>query len=81
MIDKEGLTQCIRLLPTYIALHKKDFSELSAGSYEAIINSTGLETEMISIFENGIQEAVTMSSMIVNMRKRHDQNLLAVTIN
>ena len=81
MIDKEGLTQCIRLLSTYIALYKKDFGELSAESYEAILDSTGLETEMINVFENGIHEAVTMLGMIVNMRKQQDQNSLAMTIN
>ena len=62
MIDKEGLAQCIRLLSTYIALYKNGFGELSAESYESILFSTGLETEMIGIYENGIHEAVAMCS-------------------
>lgn len=81
MIDKEGLAQCIRLLSTYVALYKKDFGELSAESYESILLSTGLETEMISVYENGIHEAVAMLSMIVNARKQQDVNQLTVTIN
>ncbi len=81
MIDKEGLTQCIRLLSTYIALYKKDFGELSAESYEAILESTGVEPEMVNVFENGINEAVTMLAMIVNTRKLQDKDQLAVTIN
>ena len=81
MIDKEGLTQCIRLLSTYIALYKKDFGELSAESYEAILESTGVEPEMVNVFENGINEAVTMLAMIVNTRKLRDKDQLAVTIN
>jgi len=81
MIDKEGLTQCIRLLSTYIALYKKDFGELSAESYESILESTGVEAEMVNVFENGIHEAVSMLSMIVNMRKLQDKNQLSVTIN
>ncbi len=81
MIDKEGLAQCIRLLSTYIALYKKDFGELSAERYESILFSTGLDTEMISVYENGIHEAVAMLSMIVNARKQQDVNQLAVTIN
>jgi len=81
MIDKEGLTQCIRLLSTYIALYKKDFGELSAESYEAILESTDVEPEMVNVFENGINEAVTMLAMIVNTRKLQDKDRLAVTIN
>ena len=81
MIDKEGLTQCIRLLSTYIALYKKDFGELSAESYETILESTGVEPEMINVFENGINEAVTMLAMIVNTRKLQDKDQLAVTLN
>lgn len=81
MIDKEGLTQCIRLLSTYLALYKKDFGELSAESYEAIIESTVVEPDMVNVFENGINEAVTMMCMIVDMRKQQDKDQLAVTIN
>jgi hypothetical protein len=81
MVDKEGLTQCIRLLSTYIALYKKDFGELSAESYESILNSTAVEVDMINIFENGMHEAVAMLSMIINARKQQDSNQLAVTIN
>ncbi len=81
MIDKDGLTQCIRLLSTYIALYKKDFGELSTESYQAILGSTGIETDMIGVFENGMQEAVAMLSMIVNARKQQDEQNLLVTIN
>ncbi len=81
MIDKKGLAQCIRLLSTYIALYKKDFGELSSERYESILFSTGLDTEMISVYEDGIHEAVAMLSMIVNARKQQDVNQLAVTIN
>ena len=81
MIDKEGLTQCIRLLSTYLALYKKDFGELSAESYEAIIDSTDIEPDMVNVLENGINEAVTMMCMVVNMRKQQDKDQLAVTIN
>lgn len=81
MVDKEGLTQCIRLLSTYIALYKKDFGELSAESYESILSSTELDIDMLSMFENGIHEAVAMLGMIVNTRKQQDKNQLAVTIN
>ena len=81
MIEKEGLTQCIRLLSTYIALYKRDFGELSAESYEAILESTGVEPELVNVFENGINEAVTMLAMIVNTRKLQDKDQLAVTIN
>ena len=81
MIDKDGLTQCIRLLSTYIALYKKDFGELSAESYETILDSTGVEAEMVNVFENGLNEAVSMLSMIVSMRKTQDNNELVVTIN
>jgi len=81
MIDKEGLAQCIRLLSTYIALYKKDFGELSTESYESILFSTGFDAESISVYENGIHEAITMLSMIVNARKQQDVNQLAVTIN
>jgi len=81
MIDKEGLTQCIRLLSTYIALYKKDFGELPAESFESILDSTGVEADMVSVFENGMHEAVAMLSMIVNARKQLDDSQLAVTIN
>jgi len=81
MVDKEGLTQCIRLLSTYIALYKKDFGELSAESYEAILESTCVEPDMVNVFENGINEAVEMLGMIVNAHKLQDQTQLAVTIN
>lgn len=81
MIDKDGLTQCIRLLSTYIALYKKDFGELSTESYQSILGSAGVETDMIGVFENGMQEAVAMLSMIVNARKQQDENDLLVTIN
>ena len=81
MIDKKGLTQCIRLLSTYIALYKKDFGELTAESFESILDSTGIEADMVSIFENGMHEAIAMLSMIVNVRKQLDKSQLAVTIN
>jgi hypothetical protein len=81
MVDKEGLTQCIKLLSTYIALYKKDFGELSAESYEVILESTCVEPDMVNVFENGINEAVAMLSMIVNTHKLQDQTQLAVTIN
>ena len=81
MIDKEGLTQCIRLLSTLVALYKKDFGVLSAESYESILDSTGLETEMISVFEDAMHEAVSTLGTIVHIRKQHDKNQLAVTIN
>lgn len=81
MVDKEGLTQCIKLLSTYIALYKKDFGELSAESYEGILESTCVEPDMVNVFENGINEAVAMLSMIVNTHKLQDQTQLAVTIN
>jgi hypothetical protein len=81
MIEKEGLTQCIRLLSTYIALYRRDFGDLSAESYEAILESTCVEPEMVNVFENGINEAVAMLGMIVNTHKQQDQTQLAVTIN
>ena len=81
MIEKEGLTQCIRLLSTYIALYRRDFGDLSAESYEAILESTCVEPEMVDVFENGINEAVAMLGMIVNTHKLQDQAQLAVTIN
>lgn len=81
MIDKEGLTQCIRLLSTYLALYKKDFGELSAESYEAIIESSDIEPDMVDVLESGMNEAVSMMCMIVDMRKLQDKDQLAVTIN
>jgi succinate dehydrogenase flavin-adding protein (antitoxin of CptAB toxin-antitoxin module) len=81
MIDKEGLTQCIRLLSTYIAMYKKDFGELTLESYEAILESTSVDPDMVNVFENGMSEAVAMLSMIVNMQKMQDDGRLAVTIN
>ena len=81
MIEKEGLTQCIRLLSTYIALYKRDFGELSAESYEAILESTTVDPDMVNVFENGMSEAVAMLAMIVNMQKLQDDGRLAVTIN
>lgn len=81
MVDKEGLTQCIRLLSTYVALYKKDFGELSAESLESILDSTCVDADMLSVFENGMHEAVAMLSMIVNARKQSDISQLAVTIN
>ncbi len=81
MIDKEGLTQCIRLLSTYLALYKKDFGDLSAERYQAIIESTAVEPEMVGVIENGVNEAVAMMCMIINMRKLQDKDQLAVTIN
>jgi len=47
----------------------------------AIVESTGVEPEMVNVFENGINEAVTMLAMIVNTRKLQDKDQLAVTIN
>ncbi len=81
MVDKEGLTQCIRLLSTYIAMYKKDFGELTLESYEAILGSTSVDPDMVNVFENGMSEAVAMLSMIVNMQKLQDDGRLAVTIN
>ena len=59
----------------------KDFGELSAESLESILDSTDIEADMVSIFENGMHEAVAMLSMIVNVRKQLDKSRLAVTIN
>lgn len=81
MVDKDGLTQCIKLLATYIALYKKDFGELSIESYESVFNSTNIETGMVSIFEDGLNEAVAMLFMIINIQKQQGTNEMAVTIN
>ena len=81
MVDKEGLTQCIKLLSTYIAMYKKDFGELTLESYEAILESTSVDPDMVNVFENGMSEAVAMLAMIVNMEKLQDDGRLDVTIN
>jgi hypothetical protein len=81
MIDKEGLTQCIRLLSTYIAMYKKDFGELSLESYEAILESTSVDPDLVNVFENGMNEALAMLAMIVNMQKLQDDGRLTITIN
>ena len=81
MLDKEGLTQCIRLLSTHIALYKKEFGELSPESYAPILDATELGADMIGIFESGMQEAVSTLGLIVNLRKQQEKNQLAVTIN
>ena len=51
MIDKEGLTQCIRLLSTYIAMYKKDFGELSRNTEQSFHTSVAylISSPMIEV--------------------------------
>jgi hypothetical protein len=50
-------------------------------SYESVFNSTNIETGMVSIFEDGLNEAVAMLVMIINIQKQQGTNEMAVTIN
>ena len=66
--DKTDLAQCVRLISMYISIYKQQFGELSPDSYAAIIENDDIDQASASIFEDGLQEAISILDMIIQSR-------------
>lgn len=80
--NKAELAQCVRMLSMYIALYKKTFGELPQSCFEKILGSRIVDTETAKVFENGMVEAITILSMVMQAQTQNDNHSHAgITIN
>ena len=80
MSDKDELAQSLRLLAMYIALYKANYGELPTQSFENFLKDD-IDAESAMIFENGLQEAITMLNMVLQTREPSDYEIAGITLN
>lgn len=66
--DKTDLAQCVRLISMYISIYKQQFGELPPESYAEIVTNDEIDQASASIFENGLQEAISILDMVIQSR-------------
>ena len=62
---KDELAQSVRLLSMHVALYKKSFGDLPQTSFSKILTSDQVDADMARIFENGIREAISILTMVL----------------
>lgn len=68
--NKDDLVQCIRVTSLYVSIYKKHFGELPAYVYEDLFIAGDFDGCSTEIFENGLNEAITMLDMIIKTSSR-----------
>ncbi|MEX2515650.1 MAG: hypothetical protein WD572_01885 [Gammaproteobacteria bacterium] len=68
MSEKGSLEQSLRLLGLYVAAYKQIHGELNHQLLAARLNQQEMDNETLQLFSNGLQEAISMLTMIETSR-------------
>lgn len=80
--SNEEHAQCIRMLSMCIAMYKNCFGDIPADIYESFMSSQNLDSDMLSVFENGMNEAISTLGLILKAKEEViDYKSAGITLN